>query len=353
MTNKEWQAAFGETPEEIRRCVAHALEQKNKEETKMKKAATRTLILSVALILVTTCAAFAATKLGLTDFLRLSSLDGIQHETPELIWVQENDLVDAQIREAACDGISAHIVVAYTAKQPGDALLMDFDENKADIAFANERENKRVLLINSMELQAMPDGDILNTGIQWDYEAPETLVVDYSVYLCPDILAHSEDFTVSSEPWTLRFAPRVYESLDQPSDLQFEMTLAAKPGNYAVYRAVNMPLQMDQYHVNAAALVATDMACYLSVEVEDDPGMEETPLHGSYWLHALDEQGQSVPLLNGGEWIALGEDDEVQHFVVRESMQAFQPGDSLTIQPYDSHAQIEYPQLVLELEQEP
>lgn len=352
MTNKDWQAAFGETPEEIRRCVAHALAQKNKEETKMKKAATRTLVLSVALILVTTCAALAATKLGLTDFLRLSSLEGIQHETPELIWIQENDLVDAQIREVACDGVSAHIVVAYTAKHPGDALLMDFDENKADVAFSNERQNKRLLLINSMELQAMPGGDILNTGIQWDYETPETLVVDYSVYLCPDILAYSGDFTVSSDPWTLRFTPRVYESVDQFFDLQFEMTLSAKPGSYAVYHAVNMPLQMEQYHVNAAAVVATDMACYLSVEVEDDPGIEETPLHGSYWLHVLDEKSLSVPLLNGGEWISLNEDDEVMHFIVRESLQEFSPGDSLTIQPYDSHTQTEYTQMILELEKE-
>lgn len=340
MTKKEWQEAFGETPDAIKRCVAHALA--TKEEKNVKRKFCGAVALAVVLVMLMTGAALAATRLGLTDFLKLQDSQGVEVSVAPLKWIKQSDWVDAQVRQAACDGVSAHIVVAYTARNAQDALMMDYDALEESVPFSAERAGKRVLTLNSNEFESQPEGEYHETGIQWGYEDASTLVVDYSLYLQPDPLLGAQP--AARDAWTLRICPIVYAPDGTATNMTYELTLPVRSATCESYRATGLPVRAGDYMVNAAALTVTDMACYLSVEVMDDAAAldaeAQSLLSGSYWLRVLDEHGETITLLNGGTKVMLGENDESNHesnhYIVRESLSRFTPGDTLTIVPYDS-----------------
>ena len=63
---------------------------------------------------------------------------------------------------------------------------------------------------------------------------------------------------------------------------------------------------------------------------------EKLPLHGSFWVDALDASGNAYARLNGGFKENLSEDDEWTHEIIHIYLQRFEVGDTITIRPYDS-----------------
>ena len=137
MNRQQWQRAIEPAPENFHRAVAHALRTKE-EQQPMKRAIPRALILACALVLALASVALAA-ETGLLDFLHLDTLGKVNAVQPEMHMVKPGQYLTAEIRQAACDGVSAHIVVAYSVKDKNDALRMDYDWNNGSIDFAAER----------------------------------------------------------------------------------------------------------------------------------------------------------------------------------------------------------------------
>ena len=119
MNRQQWQRAIEPAPENFHRAVAHALRTKE-ERQPMKRAIPRALILVLALASVA-----LAAETGLLDFLHLDTLGKVNAVQPEMHMVKPGQYLTAEIRQAACDGVSAHIVVAYSVKDKNDALRMD------------------------------------------------------------------------------------------------------------------------------------------------------------------------------------------------------------------------------------
>lgn len=349
MERKDWQRAIEPAPQQFQDAIAAAL--KSKEEHTMKRAIPRIVIVACALVLALGGVAVAA-EVGLLDFLHLDSLGTVQSVTPSFrsLNAGENTYpLCPSIREAATDGISAHIVVAYETGNAGDALLMDFDEGKENVDFAAERaQYDRVMLLNTQEVMAAEE--YLTTGIQWRYESAQVIVVDYSV----DLRSLGE----TPETLTLSFCPTVYEAnVEQAplSSIAFEVAFSAQTAQKEQWKAVDIPQTGANWKIHHITLTRTDMACYLDVEVEDDMDMDEynrlfgadfeggseemaqvLPLHGNLWLDVLDENGQPYARLNGGVKLELSEEDEWHHQLIRVNLQRFEVGDSITLRPYDS-----------------
>lgn len=170
MNRQQWQRAIEPAPENFHRAVAHALRTKE-ERQPMKRAIPRALILACALVLALASVALAA-ETGLLDFLHLDTLGKVNAVQPEMHMVKPGQYLTAEIRQAACDGISAHIVVAYSVKDKNDALRMDYDWNNGSIDFAAERAAcRRELMVNTQWISEKTTGaELDSTCIQRRYE---------------------------------------------------------------------------------------------------------------------------------------------------------------------------------------
>lgn len=349
MEKQNWQRAIEPAPQQFHHAVAYAL--KSKEEHTMKRAIPRIVIIACALVFALGGVA-VANEIGLLDFLHLDSMGTVKSVIPTFHSLNEGEDVYPLcpgIREAATDGISAHIVVAYETGNAGDALLMDFDEGKENIDFAAERaQYDRVMLLNTHEVMA--GEEYLTTGIQWRYESAQVIVVDYSVDL--------RSLDAMPETLTLSFCPMVYAANKEQAPISrvgFELAFPAQTAQKEQWKAAEIPQTGANWKIHQITLTRTDMACYLDVEAEDDMDMAEydrlfgadfeggseemaqvLPLHGNLWLDVLDENGQPYARLNGGVKLELGEEDEWQHQLIRINLQRFEVGDSLTLRSYDS-----------------
>lgn len=350
MNRQQWQRAIEPAPENFHRAVAHALRTKE-EQQPMKRAIPRALILVCALVLALTSVALAA-ETGLLDFLHLDTLGKVNAVQPEMHMVKPGQYLTAEIRQAACDGVSAHIVVAYSVKNKNDALRMDYDWNNGNIDFAAERAAcQRELMVNTQWISEKTTGmDLDNTGIQWRYESAQTMVVDYSA----DLRGLAE----IPEQLTLVFDPTAYlagnETYAEADALSFEVTLPAQTVEKEVWQAKNIPDTGANWKLDSLTLTRTDMGCYLDVEVEDPDkaecerllgadfeggskeAAEKLPLRGSFWVDALDASGNAYARLSGGFKENLSEDEEWTHEIIHVYWQRFEVGDTITIRPYDS-----------------
>ena len=362
MNRQQWQRAIEPAPEDFHRTVAHALRTKE-EQQPMKRAIPRALILACALVLALASVALAA-ETGLLDFLHLDTLGRVNAVQPEMHMVKPGQYLTAEIRQAACDGVSAHIVVAYSVKDKNDALRMDYDWNNGSIDFAAERAAcQRELMVNTQWISEKTTGmDLDSTCIQWRYESAQTMVVDYSADL--------RELAEIPEQLTLTFDPTAYlagdETYAEADALSFEVTLPAQTVEKEVWQAKDIPDTGANWKLDSLTLTRTDMGCYLDVEVEDPDQAECNrlldavpeggsyaeilPLLGSFWVDTLDDSGNAYVRLNGGFKEPLSQDVEWTHEIIHIYLQRFEVGDTITIRPYDSGTKKMMDTMTLQLE---
>ena len=363
MNQQQWQRAIEPAPESFHCAVAHALRTKEEQQS-MKRAIPRALILACALVLALASAALAA-ETGLLDFLHLDTLGKVNAVQPELNMTKQGQYLTAEIRQAACDGVSAHIVIAYSTKDNKDALRMDYDWDR-DVDFAAERAAcQREFLMNTQTIfEEATQMGLDNTGIQWRYESAQTMVVDYSADL--------RGLDKIPGQLTLAFEPTAYlagDEADAETDaLSFEVALPVQTVDKEVWQAKNIPDTGANWKLDSLTLTRTDMGCYLDVEVEDpdlatcdsltgddqegdsEKIAEILPLRGSFWLDVLDASGNACARLNGGYKENLSEVDEWVHDSIHIYLQRFEVGDTITLRPYDSAAKKQMEPITIQLE---
>ncbi len=343
MTKQQWQQCFEPTPDDFRACVRRALN--NKEDVKVKRVIPRALALALVMVCLLASVALAA-GLGVLDFLKVDNVGDLKVATPTATGT-DMQLVTAQVREAVCDGLSAHVVVAYTTKSADDALINEFDQEKLEkdqMEFSSAMKTaKRVLILGYNDMVTDGTEISLQAGYNWKYESARTLVIDYVIDLREYIrmmldddgnmsvlpLSVGDTLTLHLQPWVL---DAKWETLEKGD---ISLTLDVPKSNAESWKAKNLPIACDQYEITSVEIKRTEMACYMTLSLRDPLGGEsESPMQGSLWFKAVDDKGEAYALLNGGYKVSLNGEGGSQLVVI--FLQRFEPGDMLRIQPYDS-----------------
>lgn len=282
------------------------------------------LVLAAVLVLAAMTALAGA--VGLLDFLHLDTLGSIRTVTPEWQQTLTGD-VSLEVLEGASDGLSAHLLIRAASKAD-DALLVLAD-SPADTGLEDQYSGRRVLYLTPQEIET--DGEPLWPNLQWRYESAQSVVLDISVDL------RSREWT--EQPVTLTFPFITYtlapDGINTENDARaaVSVTLPLQTAAKEVFVGADLPIEGEDFLIRSLTLTRTDMACYIDVEVEDS-GDEPLPLHGSFWLRVQDGQGIERPLLNGGDKLSLGEEDEHIHQIIRQTVQRFDAVEQITLAPY-------------------
>lgn len=330
MNREEWRCAYEPAPESFRHAVQTAL--KTKEEKTMKKAISRTAVLAIALCLLMSTA--LAAGIGLLDFLHTDDTGEIAVVTPEIMSKTQGEM-QLEVQEAACDGMTAHIVVAY--QQEGAKLVWDVyaeSVEEADMGKAVFFQENQMVQVNGEE--------IYSYGFDFRQISDEEIVADYLIDLrklpgeVPDELYVSLGLRTMDMQW---------ETLEKCG---VEVKIPVQKANQQVYVAQGLPLEQDNYRLLSAKVVRTDIGCYLTIEAEDVATAEEMepyvedynvminryPLQGNFGMKALDENGNEYKVLYASNRHLNESDVEtVIHCQVETIFQRFDIGDTLTLFP--------------------
>lgn len=384
MTQKEWQRCFSPAPAAFEQAVRQALQ--TKEEQRMKRIFPRTAAMALALLLILTGTALALGG-GLMDFLHSRDLGEIKIQQPQLYPQFESlsILSDFQVTEAVCDGRSVHLIAAYAIDPSRGALVFANDWMKMDrLPFAAERaaaEQVYIVAPGQMTLRANGQEYDVWDSLSCRYDSAYALTVDVSFFVYD--LALGDEVTISKTDTLEAVRAGTETYWDTREELPYEVTIPVQTTGTRVFEAVNLPLRLENYRINAARVTRTDLACYIEVEVEDDYDAEEyacsfveveepyryeredgtvvegvsvyekstllLPLHGSWWFKALAADGAAYPILTSG-MKRMGEDaEEWEHSLVVETTPRFEVGDTLVLQPFDSGTGEAYAPVALEL----
>ncbi len=368
--NKErWQQAYEPAPASFRRAMARALDQ-TKEEPNMRRFTRRAAALTVAILLALAGAAVAVNQsTGVLDFLFGS--DAPKPDLPlqtGLPQINANAMgtVSVKVRDAVSDGISLHMAVAFTVKDPKDAILIDYDEpylydpgmemyrelpvseeGQGQNPFATQAKHANRCLILGTTM-ANYDGFDLVSDVKWTYEAPGVLVIDYVIDLRESTYrtwASKPSFPLP-DPLKLVLTPTLWvldgkdvyaagykhKTLEQGA---IEVTVICNDLGQRRYVAANLPYEGEDYRVEDATFIATPLAVYATYRVVDTgefPGMESTsPLNaGGLYFDLEDENGEALLLRNAH---LLPETDEAISFRAEHYYPAHALGDALTVRP--------------------
>lgn len=357
MTKREWEACFEPAPQSFSNAVRQALA--TKEEKQVKRFVPRAAIIALALVIAMSGAVLAASG-GLFGFLHTNRIGEVQITKPQFIpyYDEENLPFCVEVTEAICDGQSAHVLITYTSDS--NALVMGGEREREDLPYWRERETyDHVIEVGSIMKSVESEGSVYEVwdNRQWEYLSAQSSTMDSSIMLSN--ISVGDELIMHMEAWYA-------EDGGDAVYLPFDIVISTQQANTKTYEAVNLPLKMENYVVKAAGVTRTDMACYVTLEVEDaydqaeyDASFVETedgeismlmlPLHGSYWFYVLDEGGEALPLQQG-DWNTLESDNEEWiHMLVTEAVPAFEVKSTLILLPYDSHEKLTYEPIRLEL----
>ena len=384
MTKQEWQRCFAPAPAAFEQAVQQAL--RTKEEKQMKRMIPRTAILAVALLLILTATALAVGG-GLKDFLHSNNLGEIKIQQPQLHPQYESlrILSDLQVTEAVCDGRSVHMITTYAIDPARGALVFANDwQHMEDLPFAAERAAAKEVFIvvpGEITLQSKGQQYYVWNSLDCRYDSPYALTVDASFFVYNFDLGDTLTVCKTDTLYTVRPGSSTY--WDTQESLPYEVIIPVQTAGTHVYEAINMPILLENYKINAARVTRTDLACYFEVEVEDDYDLEEyahsfvtveepirferedgsvtesistyekstmtLPLHGSWWFKVLAADGAEQPLLTSSIRPLDEDADEWEHSLVIETTPSFTVENVITIQPFDSSTDTLYAPITLEL----
>lgn len=339
MTQEEWRRAYEAAPEGFCRAVQTALEQK--EEHEMKKMIPRTAALVLALLVLLMGTALAV-GIGLVDFLGIGDTGDVQVAAPEVISMTDGK-VRIEVREAACDGIFAHVVAAFTLEDKQLVWDVHCDE-------IQEEDKARTVMFQEGQTVTVGEDTCWSYGFQYIQESDETIVADYLVDLrqMEGQLPEKLQLTCS-----MRMIDMDWQTME---NCEFTVQVPVQMANRQAYTAVNLPCEQDNYRLLSAQVVRTDIGCYLTIEAEDiataaemEPYVESYvtminryPVHGNFGVNALDESGNAYRMLYA-QSRHLNESDveTVVHLRSETICRRFNVGEKLIIQPFVGDARFE------------
>lgn len=338
MNKEQWCRAYEPAPESFRYAVQAAL--KTKEEKTMKKAISRTAVLAIALCLLMSTA--LAAGIGLLDFLHTNDTGEIQVIKPEIMSKTQGKM-QIEVQEAACDGMTAHIVVAY--KLEDAKMVWDVYSESVE-----EADKEKVVFFQENQMVQVNGEENYSYGFDFRQISDEEIVADYLIDLrklpgkVPDELYVSLGLRTMDMQW---------ETLEKCG---VEVKIPVQKANQQVYVAEGLPLEQDNYRLLSAQVVRTDIGCYLTVEAEDVATAEEMepyvedynvminryPLQGNFGMKALDENGNEYKVLYAlTRHLNESDVETVVHCQVETILQRFDVGDTLTLFPVVNHSAFE------------
>ena len=351
MNMEAWRRAYEPAPAGFHCAVQAAL--KMKEEKMVKKAIPRTIVIAFALCVLLLGTALAVGA-GLLDFLYVHDTGNVQVIAPEIMR-KTGEKVHVDVREAACDGITAHVVVAF--KLEGTKLVRD---TYAEILSEMDRANT-MLFQENYEITVNGEA-VYSYGFNYRYEGEDTVVADYLIDLRKLNQEMPETLLISLGMRVMDFDYNTLEKCD------VEVKVPVQCVSRQVYTATNLPCEQDNYRLLSAQVVRTDIGCYLTIEAEDIATAEEMepyvesyvtminryPVQGSFGVNALDENGNAYQVLYA-QRRALNESDveTVVHLRCETICQRFDVGDMLTIQPFVNDARFKGQLLPITLRLQP
>lgn len=359
MTKQEWDRCFGPAPAQFEACVQRALAAKQKENVKTKRVLPRTAIIAAALLLALMGMALAASS-GIFDFLHTDNIGEIRVEQPKFTpgYTQMKLLESLTVEETVCDGISAHLLIRCTLRPEMGVLRMAVDRERLPAG-------KPVYYAN-MVTQYMSSGTSIASiwdSWNWHYNGDNELILDISFGL-RELEPLGDTLILSTEL-------DLFDAQDQEVEsLPFTVEMPVQHAVRKEYTAVNMPIELENYRVNSARVVRTDMAGYLYLDVQDNYDQAEydasfvrtpdgnevstltLPLHGSYWTHLADTADNIYPTQFAELYLAEDCGDEWEHYTVMTAVPPLHVEEGVIVLPYDSSKNNTYQSFELRFREE-
>ena len=352
MKDLNWKDCFEPAPEAFERSVQHALQTKT-EEQHMKRMIPRSAVIAFALILALMATALAFSG-DILNFLHTDNIGEVQSQKPDVKveYAKDGILKEVRVDEAVCDGRSVHMLVTWTADPEKGALLWgsDWMENPKDLPFADERAAApKVCLVN-------PGAPVIETGgRQYDVWDSHSIRYNSAYSITADIAFFVYNFELGDTltvPQAVTLSELVPDSEGEVTDLEnvpVTVTMPVQITAARTYEAVNLPVHLENYKINSARIIRTDLGCYFEVEAEDDYDPEEyeasyseedgctmnVPLHTSWCFHVLKEDGTELSSMTFEQRTLERSNDatEWEHLLTVEMLPSFEIGSSVTLQP--------------------
>ncbi len=163
--------------------------------------------------------------------------------------------------EAVCDGQSAYVLMTYISDDV--ALVMGGEAGKEALPYQREREAyKRVIEVGSV-LRSVETNGVTHEiwdNWQWEYLSAQSFTMDISIILSN--ISVGDELIMHMTVWYM-------EDGKEEKELPFDIVISTQQANTETYGAVNLPVKLENYVVKAATVTRTDMACYVTLEVED------------------------------------------------------------------------------------
>lgn len=306
----------------------------------MKRIARKMLAAGLALALLAPCMAWAEESgtgtLGVRDFLSVraalpENFDALVIRDFEGATAQMGD-VTVSVRDAVTDGVGVYVTLAYTANNPGDVVLSEFDYDlsntpwKASQAVLDEQresEGNRIVvagvwptLTEEYGEEQQPLSWSAYVGDDYMYESAGTLVVNTMLDL------RRIDWTGDTLPLT--FAPFTVDTSNQEewarideARIDIEIPITQMPQTRLTGE---VPAEIFDETITEAKLLLTPFASYLDITYEGAPydgdPQEDTEAFEAYmnrmsglWLVPLDANGEAYAMLVAAQIFDEGPED--------------------------------------------
>jgi len=333
----------------------------------MKRFTLRMAAIAAAIIVALTGVSLAlARNTGVLDFLfadqPIPTSLPIQTALPQT-GGDTMERLHVEVRDAVSDGISIHMSVAFSVRDAeNEAVLVDYDviyysaETGIEPPYIDEAEegkgfrkpfvsqlkDKETVYIVGCTQAWYGEVDLVS-GINWLYESPGVVVIDYVLDLRDtyfDGWGNPPQLPLP-DPLTVRLTPVVWIANDggmwrEVEKGEIDVTLARSTFEARTYAAVNLPVQGEGFTLTAARFTVTPIATYATYEYfdsTDNPGMEsDSPVQRSFWIRFLDTEGNEVSVQNGGY------KKEIDDYELAHRMEVFHPAmdmpETVMIRPF-------------------
>ncbi len=352
MKDLNWNNCFEPAPEAFEASVRHALQTKT-EDKHMKRMIPRSAVIAFALILVLMATALAFSG-DILSFLHTDNIGEVQIQKPEVEvqYAKDGILKEIRVDEAVCDGRSVHMLVTWISDPEKGALLWgsDWMMDPEEVPFAAERAAAPlVCLVNSGALT------IETGGRKYDVWDNHSIRYDSAYSITADITFFVYDFELGDTliaPQTITLSKYIPDYEGDSIDLEkvpMTVTMPVQVTATRTYEATNLPVHLENYKINSARIIRTDLGCYYEVEAEDDYDPEEyansfsdeddctmnVPLHNSWYFNVLKEDGTELPSMTFEQRTLERSNDatEWEHLLTVEMLPSFEVGSTVTLQP--------------------
>lgn len=330
---KQLRNAFEPAPAPYKESMRQTLS--NLEEENNMKKRYLSPVFAIALVVLLCASALAASSLGLLD--RLLTKEQI---TPEIEGALQSDFVQvggdmgpvkATVREAISDGMAVHILVAFEVTDPSDAILIEYttdcnedgthrDEYPHVGSFDDVVRKWVVWYMN-----ALVDDNWVLSGVEYDYENAQTLLVQYVI----DLTALD---TVPGEI-VVHLVPQVYEyGKDSTGDKPYyiDVTVKSLPLSQTVRRSTQA-IAFDTMKTTSLEVVLTPLATYITLDYERK-SFEDG--YKNVWFNLLDASGEHMRHMTGGRKYGGDGDDPIMETC--KMIYSAMPQDTVefTFEPY-------------------